>query len=715
MMRIVEKVMRERKSERVREESGTHWGERVWYPAARRWERVQKKPVQEGEWTVVKRKGYRFGQVKYGTKEKGVYVGGRYKALSMEGLKNIEARSFTVFVDNLPPTMSQSWLWQIFYLHGTVTDAFVSRKKRVVNNKPFAFVRFNSKKEALKAIQMMNGTVVRGHTMMVREAKFKRFSKEEVEGKRYPERSMMFPNGVIDGRTFKDVVLQKPKGPNNTIKMQENQVIRDSRNRSNTVKGKQRDVNEEKTTVVYGEINDDMKEKLSRSIIGETTYPVNVDVLKERLLQEWYTIVEVKPMGAYKTVLTFESVQDKEDALKLGGDCLKNHFADVRDWSIEEFNQTRRVWIECLGVPPHAWSYENFRKIADVWGRYICLDRSTREGTDFTSAKILIDTCVFTNIQQWIYFSVGGTGYDIFIKEVGENSVDLWGMRNICQPSTPATQMLEQEEVETSQQDGDEEERCLANQSLNDKCQELDNEEGEYEVGGSFEVGRLQGYETMHGMGNDCDVKTNELNYDEEVSKSCGSHTVSLEDDRRTEDLVLSMRLGRSKPTMHINNNYEDGSTKIGLHEVSLSEPVCPPGFGPPTLDPIEDLNQTPCLFSEDNGTNGLRVEDVYLQDTDKGSKEEAICRDLIVRTKKVESEQFNTDDGQRRLKEVTEIWDVGKNLGLSTERDEDAIRALLEDQFEKKVEGKTKKKRNGQRKKKSRDAGHPGVSQPVL
>lgn len=64
--------------------------------------------------------------------------------------------------------------------------------------------------------------------------------------------------------------------------------------------------------------------------------------------------MKVKPLGPYKTLITFESVQDKEDALNQGVECMLNHFAEVRKWSSEEFNQTRRVWIECLGLPLHA-------------------------------------------------------------------------------------------------------------------------------------------------------------------------------------------------------------------------------------------------------------------------------------------------------------------------------------------------------------------------
>lgn len=46
------------------------------------------------------------------------------------------------------------------------------------------------------------------------------------------------------------------------------------------------------------------------------------------------------------------------------------------------------------------------------------MDNCVREGTDFTLAKILIDTCQFPSIHGWIYFSIRDEEFDIFVMEV---------------------------------------------------------------------------------------------------------------------------------------------------------------------------------------------------------------------------------------------------------------------------------------------------------
>ena len=141
-----------------------------------------------------------------------------------------------------------------------------------------------------------------------------------------------------------------------------------------------------------------------------------------------------------------------EDALKLGADCLRNHFAEVRRWSEGELCQTRRVWLECFGLPPHVWSYETLRKIGSVWGKVVCLDKKTSKGDDFSSAKILIDTCSFAYIHRWVYFSVGDNGFDTYVKELGCYDPGLWNVDKIKNQQSVSK--------EDEQSVGDEDEPC---------------------------------------------------------------------------------------------------------------------------------------------------------------------------------------------------------------------------------------------------------------
>ena len=41
--------------------------------------------------------------------------------------RKLEEISYTIFVDNIPESMSRSWIWQLFDHEGKVVDVFLSR------------------------------------------------------------------------------------------------------------------------------------------------------------------------------------------------------------------------------------------------------------------------------------------------------------------------------------------------------------------------------------------------------------------------------------------------------------------------------------------------------------------------------------------------------------------------------------------------------------
>ena len=53
--------------------------------------------------------------------------GGNWR--NINAWKKLEEISYTVFVDNLPESMSKSWLWQLFDHEGRVVDVYLSGKK----------------------------------------------------------------------------------------------------------------------------------------------------------------------------------------------------------------------------------------------------------------------------------------------------------------------------------------------------------------------------------------------------------------------------------------------------------------------------------------------------------------------------------------------------------------------------------------------------------
>ncbi|MED6119137.1 hypothetical protein PIB30_008945 [Stylosanthes scabra] len=79
----------------------------------------------------------------------------------------------TVFVDNLPKSVTKRKLYKEFGLHGYVTD-IISRKEMLKMKGPFAFIKFQRVDGVLRAIRCMNGSLWGGRRLFMSLSKFRR-------------------------------------------------------------------------------------------------------------------------------------------------------------------------------------------------------------------------------------------------------------------------------------------------------------------------------------------------------------------------------------------------------------------------------------------------------------------------------------------------------------------------------------------------------------
>ena len=74
---------------------------------------------------------------------------------------------FSIFVDNLHPSMDQRCLWEIFKTFGRVRDVFMSPSHRMRGSN-YAFVRFASMEEVEKVSRLSNGCMFTGGRLSLR-------------------------------------------------------------------------------------------------------------------------------------------------------------------------------------------------------------------------------------------------------------------------------------------------------------------------------------------------------------------------------------------------------------------------------------------------------------------------------------------------------------------------------------------------------------------
>ncbi|RVX01629.1 hypothetical protein CK203_024422 [Vitis vinifera] len=86
--------------------------------------------------------------------------------------------------------------------------------------------------------------------------------------------------------------------------------------------------------------------------------------------------VKVMKLGGAFLLLEFEDEEEAERVLKKGVRCYKDKLLHLERWSEEVGclhlgSSTKEVWVRVVGLLPHCWSGEVFKKFGDCCGGFI--------------------------------------------------------------------------------------------------------------------------------------------------------------------------------------------------------------------------------------------------------------------------------------------------------------------------------------------------------
>ena len=186
---------------------------------------------------------------------------------------------------------------------------------------------------------------------------------------------------------------------------------------------------------IGGETNESFMEWLSRSIICTSSVSWDLEDLSQALAKVGCS--RVRALTSSKFILTYQSSGQRDEAL-MNKDVLGNWFHEVKSWDIYEASESRRLWIEVVGVPPHGWSLKNFGSIASLWEKLICLESPIDDTVSFDSMRILIETGSLRDARGHVILQIGDAGYRIRVKEASF-SFNINPMFIAPESSTPIT------------------------------------------------------------------------------------------------------------------------------------------------------------------------------------------------------------------------------------------------------------------------------------
>ncbi|KAL4564399.1 hypothetical protein LXL04_028463 [Taraxacum kok-saghyz] len=288
------------------------------------------------------------------------------------------------FFSNFPEDSSEADLWKIFREAGQVIDVFIA-KKRNLAGKRFGFARFfkvgspYSMEEKLNAIQLGN------HTLRANVA---RKLKSEITRPGIVARPAI---GSSAHSSYAEAVVGDPQRKGGVL-----------------------------TTglkVININTNQDDKEKMARSLIGEALSVEKLKHIHELVMAEGIMDIKVFYVGGLQVQLQFSS-KDAASNFKHNAKIVwSKWFSKLHFWSPTLDFTYRITSLSIIGVPPHAWLTDTFKEIGNLWGELISQDDNTESIENRDKGNIVIITEQRKWINETVVLKVDGRNYSILVVE----------------------------------------------------------------------------------------------------------------------------------------------------------------------------------------------------------------------------------------------------------------------------------------------------------
>ncbi|CAO2824891.1 unnamed protein product [Amaranthus hypochondriacus] len=335
----------------------------------------------------------------------------------------------TVFVDGLHVNMAKEWLHDLFSEYGRVRDVYIASKIRKYSKDGFGFVRYNKKVEALKAVENLDGRLVKGKMLRVSMAMYDKDGQAYLERTNERSKNTPHPRNIKspswrDGRSYNDVVNGKQSKEKVALEQKGRDKNREERNIpearwkevSGTKKKRKRNIPHVRIPLRAVE-NVRMVEKLEKVLVVKLGEKMSQKEAANLVANSEIPVSGMSSLNHNLIVLFFENVKELEDAMEKGSP-LWTYFADVRRWSDEQNYNDRLVWIECHGLHPKCWSYENYKAIGEKWGKVIHIDHEKEGMVCLTFARVLVQTKIQLRIDECIQVEWEAGVCDVWAKEV---------------------------------------------------------------------------------------------------------------------------------------------------------------------------------------------------------------------------------------------------------------------------------------------------------
>ncbi|CAO2822703.1 unnamed protein product [Amaranthus hypochondriacus] len=251
----------------------------------------------------------------------------------------------------------------------------------------------------------LNEEVIKGKKMYVSMAKFEKGGHFGVEPPRQepkqPQRRIIQQPATRDSRKYVEVV----RGVKHT---QENRRVNENR-------AKQSAVVTTGQTIRVDE-NGSLSERLKMAVVVEVHTRFELREAAEMVANMELPTASLSAISPNELVLFFDEEEDIEGVLNEDS-MLKTIGKSIYRWDVKKFQNERTVWVECTGIHPEWWSYENTVKIGELWGQVLKVEEEIHGVNSLTAARLLLKTKISRKLDEKVGVEWGSNLGTVFIRE----------------------------------------------------------------------------------------------------------------------------------------------------------------------------------------------------------------------------------------------------------------------------------------------------------
>lgn len=157
--------------------------------------------------------------------------------------------------------------------------------------------------------------------------------------------------------------------------------------------------------------------RFQNAFVGKVSIMGSTSSVQTKLEMEGNYNIKVTPMGGSVCLLEETISGSIGQIIKEGKLWWTNCFDKVKRWEKDDSVGGRVIWLRVFGVPIIAWNNAFFVLLANILGKFICIDDRTANGDWFDVARMLIEVPIDFCLQDGVSVEIDGSSYHLVLRE----------------------------------------------------------------------------------------------------------------------------------------------------------------------------------------------------------------------------------------------------------------------------------------------------------